>query len=173
MQKNYILLIISLIFCSNISFSKQYDFITSDNNVPIIDVESLVGESLVVESCIIDSIHVYDNYSVAVLYTTDTSAVARTIVSDLSLISISKKDWEKVTCKIWITRMHPLMGELNPCETTYFTIASDENGPLCLNINEQPNCEIYYLDSIECIVNEQVKYINAESQGQESQGQDK
>lgn len=163
MQKNYILLIISLIFCSNISFSQQYDFITPDNSVPIIDVESLVGESLVVESCTIDSIHVYDNYSVAVLYSTDTSAVSRTIVSDLSLISISKKDWEKVTCKIWITRMHPLMGELNPCETTYFAIASDENGPLYLNTNEQPNCEIYYLDSIECIVNEQAKYINASS----------
>lgn len=162
MQKNYILLIISLIFCSNISFSQQYDFITPDNSVPIIDVESLVGESLVVESCTIDSIHVYDNYSVAVLYSTDTSAVSRTIVSDLSLISISKKDWEKVTCKIWITRMHPLMGELNPCETTYFAIASDENGPLYLNTNEQPNCEIYYLDSIECIVNEQVKYHSLE-----------
>ena len=158
MVKNYFILSLLLLSYVTRVFSQELsvDSFYSANRQETL--YTLLLDDAIVLNCVVDSVIVYQSYSVAVLHVKDSISKKRlTVVGELSqfgAIDISKKVGQ--VYKMRLQRIHPFKGEMNPCDITYVSIASNENGPLYLNTNEQPNCEIYYLDSIE-----------------ESQGQDK
>ena len=166
MVKNYFILSLLLlsyvtrVFSQDLSVDSFYSANRQEtlNTLLMDDAIVLMMDDAIVLNCVVDSVIVYQSYSVAVLHVKDSISKKRlTVVGELSqfgAIDISKKVGQ--VYKMRLQRIHPFKGEMNPCDITYVSIASNENGPLYLNTNEQPNCEIYYLDSIE-----------------ESQGQDK
>ena len=156
MRKNYFILFLLLLSYVTRVFSQELsvDSFYSANRQETLN--TLLMDDTIVLNCVVDSAIVYQSYSVAVLHVKDSISKKRlTVVGELSqfgAIDISKKVGQ--VYKMRLQRIHPFKGEMNPCDITYVSIASNENGPLYLNTNEQPNCEIYHLDSIECIVNE-------------------
>ncbi len=158
MVKNYFILSLLLLSYVTRVFSQELsvDSFYSANRQETLN--TLLMDDPIVCSCLVDSVVVYHDYSIAILQVQDTARQKRfTVVAELAQFGTT--DVSKMAGQVYkmrLQRIHPFKGEMNPCDITYVSIASNENGPLYLNTNEQPNCEIYSLDSIE-----------------ESQGQDK
>lgn len=150
MTKNRFILTFLLLSFVTKSFSQELsvDTFYSANRQDI--PNSILMEDSIELNCVVDSVIVYHDYSVAVLHVKDSTNKKRlTVVGELAqfgAIDISKTVGQ--VYKMYLHRIHPFKGEMNPCDISYVSIAFNENGPLFLNTNELPNCEIYGLDSL-------------------------
>ena len=151
--------LVSLLLLFSIwSFSQNTKETIVSVNPDTIEVSdfSLLVDSVLCDG-MVEDVSMYKDYSVAVLRVQDTnSQKPLTIVGNLSLfgaIDVAKMIGH--VYKMHLNRIHPFKGEMNPCDVTYVAVASNENGPLFLNTNEQPGCEIYSLEQIDIVETEQ------------------
>ena len=132
MVKNYFILSLLLLSYVTRVFSQELsvDSFYSANRQETLN--TLLMDDPIVCSCLVDSVVVYHDYSIAILQVQDTASQKRfTVVAELAQFGTT--DVSKMAGQVYkmrLQRIHPFKGEMNPCDITYVSIASNENGPL-------------------------------------------
>lgn len=107
----------------------------------------ILQQDSIVRNCLIDSVTVYSDYSIAILQVHDSTSPKRfTVVAQLTqfgTIDVSKMVGQ--THKLFLRKVPPFKKEDNARVITYVGIATGENGPLYINADEITSGAIYYL----------------------------
>lgn len=149
MVKNYFILSLLLLSYVTRVFSQELsvDSFYSANRQETL--KTLLTDDSIVCSCLVDSVVVYHDYSIAILQVQDTASQKRfTVVAKLAQFGTT--DVSKMAgqvYKLYFRRVPPLKRVDNSRVITYVAAATSNNGPLFINADEIVNDEIYYLQS--------------------------
>ena len=147
MVKNYFILSLLLLSYVTRVFSQELsvDSFYSANRQETL--KTLLTDDSIVCSCLVDSVVVYHDYSIAILQVQDTASQKRfTVVAKLAQFgttNVSKMAGQ--VYKLYFRRVPPFKKEDNARVITYVGIATGENGPLYINADEITSGAIYYL----------------------------
>ena len=147
MVKNYFILSLLLLSYVTRVFSQELsvDSFYSANRQETL--KTLLTDDSIMRNCLIDSVTVYSDYSIAILQVHDSASPKRfTVVAQLTqfgAIDVSKMVGQ--THKLFLRRVPPFKKEDNARVITYVGIATGENGPLYINADEITSGAIYYL----------------------------